>query len=98
MTGKGLIITFRKFALICRRCLRRANRRFRTVFGESMLYWMPLRSAVARSSMFGMGAHGAGSSKAHQINPDEGAIAGLVMVLAGIFNVLAGPLLAHILR
>ena len=45
-----------------------------------------------------MGAHAVGSNKAHQINRDEGAIAGLVMELAGIFNVLVAPLLAHLLR
>ncbi|MDR3580938.1 MAG: LrgB family protein [Oryzomonas sp.] len=71
---------------------------FGATFGESMLYWMPLRSALARGSLFGMGAHAVGSNKAHQINRDEGAIAGLVMVLAGVFNVLAAPLLAHFLR
>lgn len=71
---------------------------FGAAFGESMLYWMPLRSSLARGSLFGMGAHAAGSNKAHQINRDEGAIAGLVMVLAGVFNVLVAPLLAHFLR
>jgi predicted murein hydrolase (TIGR00659 family) len=71
---------------------------FGAAFGESMLYWMPMRSVLARGALFGMGAHVAGSNKAHQINRDEGAIAGLVMVFAGIFNVLAGPLLAIILR
>jgi predicted murein hydrolase (TIGR00659 family) len=71
---------------------------FGAAFGASILYWMPLRSALARGTLFGMGAHVVGSNRAHQIDPDEGAIAGLVMVLAGIFNVLAAPLLAHFLR
>lgn len=71
---------------------------FGAAFGETMLYWMPLRSALARGASFGMGAHVVGSNRAHQINREEGAIAGLVMVLVGILNVLAGPLLAHFLR
>jgi predicted murein hydrolase (TIGR00659 family) len=71
---------------------------FGAAFGETMLYLMPFHSVLARGSLFGMGAHVAGSNKAHQINRDEGAIAGLVMVLAGIFNVLVAPLLAHVLR
>jgi predicted murein hydrolase (TIGR00659 family) len=71
---------------------------FGAAFGATILYWLPLRSALARGALFGMGAHAVGSNRAHQIDPDEGAIAGLVMVLAGIFNVLAAPLLAHFLR
>jgi len=35
------------------------------------------------------------AGKAHQIDPEVGAMAGLVMVLAGIVNVLAAPLIAH---
>lgn len=71
---------------------------FGAAFGASILYWMPLRSPMARGALFGMGAHAVGSNRAHQIDRDEGAIAGLVMVLAGIVNVLAAPLLAHLLR
>jgi len=65
--------------------------------GEVMLYALPLRSPLARGAAFGMGAHAVGSNKAHQINNEEGAIAGLVMVLAGILNVLVAPLLARAL-
>ena len=32
--------------------------------GEIMLKWLPLRSALARGALFGMGAHGAGVAKA----------------------------------
>jgi predicted murein hydrolase (TIGR00659 family) len=67
-------------------------------FGESVLYILPLRSALARGSSFGMGAHVLGSKKAHEIGPEEGAVAGLVMVLTGIFNVLAAPLLELVLK
>ncbi|MEN0099781.1 MAG: LrgB family protein, partial [Brucella pseudogrignonensis] len=45
----------------------------------------------------GMGAHGAGVAKAHQIGREEGSIAGLVMVLVGLVNVLAAPFIAHLL-
>jgi putative effector of murein hydrolase len=53
--------------------------------------------ALARGALFGMGAHGAGVAKAHQIGSEEGSIAGLVMVLVGLVNVLAAPLIAHFL-
>ena len=65
--------------------------------GEVILKVLPLRSAMARGALFGMGAHGAGVAKAHGMGREEGAVAGLVMVLVGLVNVLAAPLLAHIL-
>ncbi|OYW56169.1 MAG: murein hydrolase effector protein LrgB [Rhizobiales bacterium 17-65-6] len=59
--------------------------------GEIMLKWLPLRSALARGALFGMGAHGAGVAKANEIGKEEGSIAGLVMILAGLLNLLAAP-------
>jgi predicted murein hydrolase (TIGR00659 family) len=66
--------------------------------GELLVNSLPLRSAMARGALFGMGAHGAGTAKAHQIDSEIGAIAGLVMVLVGLLNVLAAPLLALAVR
>jgi len=71
---------------------------FGAALGELILALLPLHSAIARGSLFGMGAHGAGVAKATQIGADEGAVAGLVMVLAGVFNVLMAPLVLHLLR
>jgi putative effector of murein hydrolase len=48
--------------------------------------------------LFGLGAHGAGTARAHQIGETEGAVSGLVMVLVGVLNVLAAPLVAYALR
>ena len=45
-----------------------------------------------------MGAHGAGVAKAHQVGREEGSMAGLVMVMAGLLNVLIAPVLAYCLR
>ena len=63
-----------------------------------MLKWLPLRSQLARGALFGMGAHGAGVAKAQEIGGEEGSIAGLVMIMAGLFNVLIAPALAYFLR
>lgn len=68
------------------------------VMGDVLLARVPLKSALARGALFGVAAHGAGTAKAHQIGQTEGAIAGLVMVLVGMLNVLAAPLLAGLLR
>jgi putative effector of murein hydrolase len=66
--------------------------------GEKLLRILPLKSSLARGALFGMGAHGAGVAKANQIGAEEGSVAGLVMVLVGLVNVLAAPILAYILR
>ncbi len=66
--------------------------------GEILLKWLPLTSSLARGSLFGMGAHGAGVAKANEIGGEEGSIAGLVMVLSGVVNVLAAPLIVLLIR
>jgi predicted murein hydrolase (TIGR00659 family) len=66
--------------------------------GEIILARLPIRSTLARGALLGMGAHGAGTAKAHEIGREEGSIAGLVMVLVGLLNVLLAPLLAQYLR
>lgn len=65
--------------------------------GEILLARLPLRSSLARGALLGMGAQGAGTAKAHEIGRAEGSVAGLVMVLVGLCNVLVAPLLAHFL-
>jgi predicted murein hydrolase (TIGR00659 family) len=65
--------------------------------GQWVRAWLPLRSPLARGALFGMGAHGAGTAKARELAADEGAVAGLVMVLAGLFNVLVTPAVVYCL-
>jgi predicted murein hydrolase (TIGR00659 family) len=67
------------------------------VIGDLILARVPIASALARGALFGVGAHGAGTARAHQIGETEGAVAGLVMVLVGLLNVLAAPLIAHLM-
>jgi len=71
---------------------------FGAAIGDVILALLPLRSGMARGALLGMSAHAIGTAKAHGIGPEEGAIAGLVMVMAGVFNVLAAPFLAYALR
>lgn len=71
---------------------------FGAAVGEIMLARLPIRSSLARGALLGMGAHGAGTAKAYEIGVEEGSIAGLVMVLVGLLNVLAAPLLAYCLH
>ena len=67
------------------------------MFTGVLLKWLPLRSALARGALFGVGAHGAGVSRAHEVGGEEGSVAGLVMVLTGLLNLFAAPLLASLL-
>jgi putative effector of murein hydrolase len=67
------------------------------VIGDGLLKYLPLRSAFARGALFGMGAHGVGVAKAYELGQEEGSIAGLVMILAGLANVAAAPLIAAVL-
>lgn len=67
------------------------------ITGDVILLRLPLRTGLARGALLGLGAHGTGTARAHEVGATEGAIAGLIMVLAGVTNVLAAPLLATLL-
>ncbi len=66
-----------------------------SALGELVLPLLPLRSRMAAGALLGMGAHGAGVARAHGFGREEGAVAGLLMVLVGILNVLIAPILGH---
>jgi predicted murein hydrolase (TIGR00659 family) len=66
--------------------------------GDIVLARLPLRSKIAKGASFGVGAHGAGTARAHQIGREEGAIAGLVMVLVGLMNVMLVPLIMQVMH
>ncbi|MDF5803255.1 LrgB family protein [Pseudomonas aeruginosa] len=51
-------------------------------------------AAGPRRAQFGVGAHGAGTSRAYEFGGEEGSAAGLLMVLTGLFNLLVAPLVA----
>ena len=70
---------------------------FGALLGGILLKWLPLHSSLARGALFGIGAHGAGVSRAREVGSEEGSVAGLVMVLTGILNLFAAPLLAMVL-
>jgi len=69
---------------------------FGAAIGEGLMGWLPLRSSFARGALFGMGAHGAGVAKAREVGEEEGAVAGLIMVFAGLLNVLAVVVFVHL--
>lgn len=70
---------------------------FGAILGGVLLKWLPLRSPLARGALFGVGAHGAGVSRAQEVGSEEGSVAGLVMVLTGLLNLFAAPLVQAVL-
>lgn len=70
---------------------------FGATAGEILLKWLPLRTNLARGALFGVGASAAGVAKAQQLGGEEGSVAGLVMVLTGLVNVLLGPVVGWVL-
>jgi len=79
-------------------CLVTVTGLFGAAIGEALISWLPLRSAFARGAMLGMGAHGAGTAKAYELGREEGAVAGVIMILAGLLNVAGMTLYLGILR
>ena len=66
--------------------------------GEALLTWLPLRSALARGTLLGLGTHGTAKPRAHRHGHEEVRVAGLVMVLVGLFDVIgAAPFMTHLL-
>ena len=67
------------------------------IFGDLVLGGLKLKSYLANGASLGNAAHAFGTSKAYQRGKDEGVIASLTMVLAGIFMIIAGPFIVHLI-
>ncbi|MEN7530402.1 MULTISPECIES: LrgB family protein [unclassified Cupriavidus] len=61
--------------------------------GDAVLALLRLRSPVAQGASLGAAAHGFGTARARQRHTEEGVVASLTMVLAGVLMVVAGPTL-----
>jgi len=65
--------------------------------GEFILACLGVRSSIARGVSLGASAHGVGTVKARQMGLEEGAVASLTMVFAGVALVLLSPMIARLL-
>ncbi len=63
------------------------------LFGELVLACVPLRTRLARGALFGAAAHGVGTAKARELGSEEGVVASLTMMIAGVAMVLLAPAL-----
>jgi len=66
------------------------------VLADFMLLSLKLNSRFAQGAALGNSAHGFGTSKAFMRHKEEGVVACLSMVLAGVFMVLFGPAIISI--
>lgn len=67
------------------------------IIGPLVLRWLPIKQKISQGMLLGMGAHGAGASKAYEIGPTEGAIASLTMIVAGLVTIVLAPLLVPVI-
>jgi putative effector of murein hydrolase len=61
------------------------------LIGDTLLGRLKLRSGMARGAALGASAHGLGTTKAYELGMEEGTVASLVMVFAGVAMVLLAP-------
>ncbi|WP_322011007.1 LrgB family protein [Paraburkholderia sp. J12] len=66
------------------------------LFGEIVLALVPLRTRLARGALFGAAAHGVGTAKARELGSEEGVVASLTMMIAGVVMVLLAPALGFL--
>ncbi|MCG5075015.1 LrgB family protein [Paraburkholderia tagetis] len=66
------------------------------LFGELVLGFVPLRTRLARGALFGAAAHGVGTAKARELGSEEGVVASLTMMIAGVVMVLLAPALGFL--
>jgi putative effector of murein hydrolase len=65
------------------------------ISGDLVLTFLRLRSPVAGGASFGASAHGFGTARARQRGTEDGVVASLTMVLAGVMMVVVGPALTN---
>ena len=66
------------------------------IFGDVILAFSRIRYHTANGAAFGNAAHGFGTSRATQRHETEGVMASLTMILAGLFMVVFGPSMVHL--
>ncbi|MCQ2011465.1 MAG: LrgB family protein [Sporolactobacillus sp.] len=67
------------------------------ILGPMIIRSLHIREKLAKGLLLGMGAHGAGTSKALEFGSEEGAAASLAMVLAAIFTLVFAPILTPLI-
>jgi predicted murein hydrolase (TIGR00659 family) len=69
-----------------------------SVIGPFLIRLISIRTSTAKGLLLGMGAHGAGASKAFEMGELEGTFASLAMVVAAIISITLASVLFPILQ
>jgi len=67
------------------------------VICEPVFRYIGIRTTLAKGIALGAASHGAGTAKAREIGSEEGVIASLTMIFAGIAMVIGAPLFALVI-
>lgn len=67
------------------------------VICEPVFKFIGIRTSLAKGIALGAASHGAGTAKAREIGNEEGVIASLTMIFAGIAMVVGAPLFALVI-
>lgn len=70
---------------------------FGMVVGDVLFLRLAIKQSVAKGAGLGAASHGAGTARAYQIGEQEGVVASLVMMLAGVVTVVLAPLIGHLM-
>lgn len=66
------------------------------LLGELVLALVPLRTRLARGALFGAAAHAVGAAKARELGSEEGVVASLTMMIAGVVMVIISPVIGSL--
>src|SRR5476649_2977058 len=64
---------------------------FGMAIGDMMFLRLAVKSGLAKGAGFGAASHGAGTARAYELGAEEGVVASLVMMLAGVVTVVMAP-------
>ncbi|WP_306767910.1 LrgB family protein [Martelella alba] len=70
---------------------------FGMAVGDIVFLRLSIRVKIAKGAGLGASSHGAGTARAYEMGQQEGVVASLVMMLAGVLTVLIAPIIGRIL-
>ncbi len=64
---------------------------FGMAVGDILFLRLAVKSGLAKGAGLGAASHGAGTARAYELGAEEGVVASLVMMLAGVVTVVMAP-------
>lgn len=70
---------------------------FGMAVGDMLFLRLSVKSGLAKGAGFGAASHGAGTARAYELGAEEGVVASLVMMLAGVVTVVMAPVIGIVM-